>query len=128
MATGSMALPRGDHTATLLPDGRVLAAAGYWSSNGTTNAAETYDPATGVWTATGHLNKVRDMHTATLLPDGKVLVAGGEIYDANPLSTAEIYDPATGIWSLTGELVVGALWPYSNAASQWECAHRGRIG
>ena len=64
------------HTTTLLPSGKVLVAGGF-GSNGATNSAELYDPATGTWAATGLLNTQRGYHTATFLSNGKVLVAGG---------------------------------------------------
>ena len=114
MTTAGLNPGRGDHTATLLPDGKVLVAGGYWDSNGTLANAETYDPTTAVWTDTGSLSKVRDAHTATLLQDGKVLVAGGEIYPGTSVKSAEVYDPASGMWSLTGELVVAR---YSHTAT-----------
>jgi hypothetical protein len=41
------------------------------------NAAEQYNPATGMWTATNSLKPGRYAHTATLLGNGQVLVAGG---------------------------------------------------
>src|SRR5262249_54910382 len=100
--TGPINSPRTFHTATLLPDGRVLVAGGYVSSSPYASAsAERYDPATGAWTPTGLLNKGRAYHTANLLPNGKVLVAGGSsgIFD-NPTNTVELYDPAgTGAWN-----------------------------
>ncbi len=75
-ATGPMAAARAQHTATLLPNGKVLVSGGY---NGSPPAsAELYDPATGVWTTTGSLATGRYAHTATLLPSGKVLVGGGD--------------------------------------------------
>ena len=85
--TGNLNASRLLHTATLLPDGRVLIAAGYtdnWvPSNGgfaasptSLNSAELYDPATGTWSVTASLNTRLSGHTATLLPNGKVLVAG----------------------------------------------------
>gem|GEM_PF-2046124 len=92
------------HTATLLPNGKVLVAGGF--SNGTTvSNAELYNPASGSWSNTGDFNFARQNHTATLLPNGKVLVAGG--YDNAlffPFNKAELYDPATGSWSNTGDL------------------------
>jgi len=97
--TGSLGAERNGHTATLLPDGKVLVAGG--DSSGT--AAELFDPAAGTWSATGSLNSARARHTATLLPDGKVLVAGG--LDGNfTLASAELYDPVSGTWSATGSL------------------------
>ena len=76
-ATGSLNTARLDHTATLLPNGKVLVAGGLDSSFNASASAELYDPASGSWTATGSLNTARYFHTATLLPNGKVLVAGG---------------------------------------------------
>jgi hypothetical protein len=107
--TGSLHTARYYHTATLLPNGKVLVTGGcdewHTCSNGSFASAELYDPATGVWSVTGSLNHQRALHTATLLPDGKVLVAGG--YGGNGqsvLTSAELYDSATGAWSVTGNL------------------------
>src|SRR6187431_191645 len=57
---------RQQHTATLLPNGKVLFAGGTPGFSGT-NRAELYDPATGVSTPTGSLVAGRTRHTATLL-------------------------------------------------------------
>ena len=74
--TGSLNTARALHTATLLPNGKVLVAGGTPGS-GSLSSAEMYDPETGTWTNTDSLNTARYNHTATLLPNGKVLVAGG---------------------------------------------------
>jgi N-acetylneuraminic acid mutarotase len=103
-ATGSLATARQLHTATLLPNGKVLVAGGFNNrvQNGLASA-ELYDPASGTWTATSSLGAPRFFHTATLLPNGTVLVAGGE--DTNgSLGSVELYDPANGTWTATGSL------------------------
>src|SRR5207237_1745205 len=100
---GRLNFRREKHTATLLPNGKVLVAGGYDAYIGSYLAsAELYDPATGRWSTTGGLNFGREKHTATLLPSGKVLVAGG--YNGSYLSSALLYDPATGRWSCTSSV------------------------
>ena len=86
--TNDLNVPRFSHTATLLPNGKVLVAAGYFpnfvpisggfaSAPASLNGAELYDPASGTWSIAASLNVSRNSHTATLLPNGKVLVAAG---------------------------------------------------
>jgi len=126
-ATGSMNTARYDHTATLLPSGKVLVAslgtardahtatllpsgkvlvAGGRNSAAALGSAELYDPAAGTWTTTGNLGDARYWYTATLLPSGKVLGAGGVSDVSTPLRSAELYDPATGTWTATASLGV----------------------
>ena len=90
--TGSMSAARGGHTATLLPDGRVLVAGGYGPTSYLDSlSAELYDPIAGTFTPTGSLHRAWYLAGgATLLADGRVLV--GE----------EIYDPSTGLFTDTG--------------------------
>ena len=106
--TGNLNTGRIGHTATLLPNGKVLVAGGRDHLAppffGLTDSVELYDPATGTWSNTGNLNTSRSGHTATLLANGQVLVAGGVTTDCILLDSAELYDPATGMWTLTGSL------------------------
>jgi N-acetylneuraminic acid mutarotase len=116
--TGNMITARAEHTATLLPNGKVLVAGGIPDNTEQVQlaSAELYDPGTGKWTATGAMLTPRSKHTATLLANGKVLVAGGFCdsrttkgcpadEDLNGgVANAEVYDPATGRWSATGEM------------------------
>ena len=76
-STGTLNTAREYHTATLLPDGRVLVTGGSALATCGCTTAEIYDPATGTWRSTGTLGIARNLHTATLLPTGQVLVAGG---------------------------------------------------
>jgi hypothetical protein len=110
-ATGPMNDARYDHTATLLPDGRVLVTGGADLMDGIDNlaTAEIYDPATGKWTRTGSMKQGRAGHTATLLVDGRVLIAGGFGGGTQPVATAEIYDPATGRFTAAGSMTVARM-------------------
>ena len=104
--TASMLKVRGDHTATLLPNGTVLVIGGIGRKtddvapiNTTLAAAEIYDPATKAWTATRHLNEGRAGHTATLLNDGSVLVTR-----MGSQGSAELFDASTGSTAATGNM------------------------
>ena len=106
-STGGMNAARFGHTATLLPNGKVLIAGGADRKDGLSMqgvaSAELYDPATGTFTTTGGLNTV-GYGPATLLPSGKVLFAGGNASG----TSAELFDPATGTFTATGTVTTGA--------------------
>jgi N-acetylneuraminic acid mutarotase len=109
--TGSLNIGRALHTATLLPNGKVLIAGGQNASVDSHNlaSAELFDPANGMWTLTGTMTTNRANQTATLLPNGKVLIVGGTRSLGVPpastaLSTAELFDPNTGTWTSTGAM------------------------
>lgn len=93
--TGNLNTGRAYHTGTLLPNGKVLVAGGFFVAGfpNITNSAELYDPATGTWSNTATLNTARRFHTVTLLPNGKVLAAGGSGFNAP--NSAELYDSGT---------------------------------
>jgi hypothetical protein len=95
-----MSTTRDLHTATLLPNGKVLLAGGPGAT------AELYDPASGAFTVTGSMSVPRAGQTATLLSTGKVLLVGGNNV-TGVLASAELYDPATGMFSFTGNLTDG---------------------
>jgi large repetitive protein len=122
-ATGSLITGRAEHTATRLPDGKVLVAGGIPDNTEQLQlaSAELYDLSTGKWSATGSMLTPRSKHTATLLANGKVLVAGGFCAPLGPgggatkgcpavedldgaIANAELYDPATGTWAATGSM------------------------
>ncbi|HXO59722.1 MAG TPA: kelch repeat-containing protein [Candidatus Acidoferrum sp.] len=120
-SVSTMAIQRANHTATLLPNGKVLVVGGRgllsmpspWGQPASAIAsAELYDPKTRRWSSAGSLSVPRFGHTATLLSNGKVLVAGGNSAvpnssypsGAGSLSSAELYDPQTNSWSLAASM------------------------
>jgi hypothetical protein len=84
-ATSNMEAQRWGHTATPLPDGKVLIVGG-----GSEKRAELYDAAAGAFSFAGSVSELRVGHTATLLPGGNVLIAGPTLGNA---LTAELYVP-----------------------------------
>ena len=102
---GSLLIPRWDHTATLLSDGRVLLVGGNTLDGyqeGHTASAEIFDPTTGTSVPTGSMSVARVNHTATRLLDGQILVSGGRSSNYNLLNSAELYDPVSGTFTTTG--------------------------
>ena len=102
----SIPTPREGHTATLMPDGKVLVTGG---KNGSTTLATAvvFDPGfgPGSWSTTGNMTVARWGHTATLLPativaNGQVLVAGGN-NGSGTLASAELYSAGLGTWGTT---------------------------
>ncbi len=112
----STLVPRMFHTATLLPDGKVLIVGGNRCnanscSGPQLSSAELFDPVTETFSATGSMSFARSGHTATLLNNGTVLVAGGgdpgDGSNADDYTTAEIYHPATGSFTRVGNMTQG---------------------
>jgi N-acetylneuraminic acid mutarotase len=102
--TGNLSAPHSFHSATKLPDGRVLIAGGQ-DNNGpqTHSVCEIYDPLTETFTLTDTLRNHRSSHKSVLLQSGKVLITGGTqttipgsgIY----LKSCELFDPVSGTFS-----------------------------
>ena len=102
-AIRSMNAKRAAHTATLLPNGKVLIAGGMTDSGSGLASAEIFDPTTNIFTAIDNMTVARAGHTATLLRSGKVLIAGG--YNGDYLDSAELFDPATGKFTSAPKMV-----------------------
>jgi len=104
VSAGALMLePRSGHSATLLPDGRVLIAGGMRRNQDFYKSAELFDPATGKFQLTGEMNEGRVGQIAVLLPSGKVLIAGGWVGHGGT-SSAELYDPSTGRFSVISSM------------------------
>ncbi len=92
--TGEMTTARQWHSATLLPDGRVLIVGGLSEARSFPSSSEVYDPVTGKFTRSGNMTAPHYWHSANLLSNGKVLISG--------TPTLELYDPASGIFTALG--------------------------
>jgi uncharacterized protein YjbI with pentapeptide repeats len=96
-AVGNLPSKSAGHTATLLSNGKVLAAGGGNSSS------ELFDPVTNNWTAAGGMSSQRSWHTASAIVEGgtvtKVLLVGGADNAGKTLDTTMIYNVATGAWT-----------------------------
>ena len=115
--TGSLAVARGSHTATLLskvvkpiqvvPADPVLVAGGADSAGTPLASLEIYDPSTGLFqTDPAPMAFPRFGHSATLFADRTVLLAGGTTLPLNqPTPTASIYT----FTSLTGGALTSAV-------------------
>ena len=99
-----MKVVRMAHTATSLPDGRVLVLGGFTNEGEAAKSAESYDPITGRFSALPRMITVRHSHTTTVLPNGRLLIVGGHGNASTTLASAELFDPATNTFSPTGSL------------------------
>jgi uncharacterized protein (TIGR03437 family) len=107
-SSGHLLFARGDHTATLLPNGHVLVVGGH-DRNHYFPEAEEYDPSTGSFSYAGSSNRFGSGKPATLLPDGTVLINDGTV-----TSIAELYIPysvlrAASAATLSGPVALESL-------------------
>jgi len=126
LATGPMLDARMSHTATLLPDGKVLFIGGISAWKPRSGFQELYDPLTGTWSGAAAPTDIRRDHTATVLRDWRVLVVGGQGVEFGPeaeqrdrviriglLATAELYEPASGTWTKSAHRMTTARFAHT---------------
>ena len=88
------------HTATLLPNGKVLVAGGMASTSALSRARNSTIRRAGPGRPPAASPPHAKYHTATLLPNGKVLVAGG--FDSSLTRSRERGTLRSGHWHLDG--------------------------
>jgi hypothetical protein len=123
------------HTATLLPDGRVLVVGGQTFDfhdgglfPGRPRDAEIYDPKANRWSATSPMGVSRLGETATVLPDGRVLVVGGEDDGLAIFNSTEIYDPANDRWISAAPMAVGRTGQVATQMANGDVFVAGGLG
>ncbi|MBK7580061.1 MAG: hypothetical protein IPI67_07615 [Myxococcales bacterium] len=89
------------HTASPLPDGRVMLVGSVSTNLTAQNTVTFFNPASKSWAAGPPLAQARGGHAAVALPDGRILVSGGltELTSQSPVALAEAFDPVVGAWS-----------------------------
>lgn len=122
--TGSLLRPRALHQATALSDTTVLVTGGRAPGAGddgtfdplSRRTAETYDLATGAWTAVRDMPAGRAQHRAVALGPGKVLVVGGTGSDPDEAGYRSVvaYDAASDTWTARAGLLTGR-WAFAAA-------------
>ena len=110
-STGSLAIARAAHTATLLNGGKVLVTGGNDSAGHALASAELYDPVTGMFATANPMTEARSGHSATLLANAALPKFGEVLILGSVDDTAELYDPAAGSFAATGKMVAARRAP-----------------
>ena len=110
--TGTLRTARAKHTATLLPDGKVLIVGGYDANVNSLASAELYDPSTSTFSSAGSLQVPRFGHYASLISSpgkpAQVVVYGG-FNNTAPVLEWELWDEAKNAFIANGTTPLSAL-------------------
>jgi hypothetical protein len=130
-ATGNMNTPRFAHTATLLPNGKVLVAGGNaicfigLPTCVSATSAELYDPTTRTFAATGSMTAVNPKG-GLLLADDRVFFAGSDA--TGGLAIIEFYDSTTESFTVTGHAATLSSVESATLLNEGTVLLTGRVG
>jgi N-acetylneuraminic acid mutarotase len=106
--TTPMISSRSNHSAIMLPDGKVFVAGGFGTGDVITGASEIYISTQGRWVAAATMPAgcERAIHATVQLRDGRILLIGG-VNSSGPLSTVARYDPTLNSWDCGSVAAIG---------------------
>ncbi len=117
----NMSRERIAHSASTLPNGKILIAGGislngFFRLPGMTNRCEIFDPKTNRFSGASSLPFSTAAHSQIQLKSGRILVVGGArssllITDAKPIKDVARYDATTGRWTRMASMAVARTLP-----------------
>ena len=126
-ATGSLATARQEHSATLLPNGKVLVAGGFDGSGTVLASAELVRSGEGPdgYRQPRHRTPSSRGNVAAQRPGARRRWSW-RTYDL--LASAELYDPASGTWTATGSLTTARQLPTATLLPNGQVLVAGGVG